>query len=270
MRSLRNDMKCNADITARDSFDQTADQYEIIRPNYPLELYHLIDTNLNSDLSDRILEIGMGSGQATEYLLKKGYRVTSIEPGVNFCRLATEKFKDYHRFELINDYFENCEIESNKFDMIVSATAFHWVSSEVAYSKTSQLLKQGGVLLAFWNSTPILDDDLVQTLKAIFDRFQAGLSHSMFAAPLEEQSISGLKEAKASGFYGHVTPINYMWNHSYNAHEFTRLLDTYANFQSLDQGVRDVVFAEIERVILDKYQGILKCQYMTFGYLAVK
>jgi SAM-dependent methyltransferase len=48
------------------------------------------------------------------------------------------------RFEVAS--FEEFEAEPGSFDLIVSATAFHWIDPDVAWSKSARLLRPGGWL----------------------------------------------------------------------------------------------------------------------------
>ena len=48
------------------------------------------------------------------------------------------------RFEVAS--FEEFEADPASFDLIVSATAFHWIDPDVAWSKTARLLRHGGWL----------------------------------------------------------------------------------------------------------------------------
>lgn len=98
-----------------------------------------------------VVEVGIGGGQATLPILRKGCKFTAVEYGEHFSALCREKYKDYPDFSVITDKFENVNFESNTYDLVFSASAFHWVPEEVGYSKVFSMLKSGGVFARFAN-----------------------------------------------------------------------------------------------------------------------
>src|SRR6185295_8644710 len=47
--------------------------------------------------------------------------------------------------------FEDTDLAPASFDLITSATAFHWLNQPVAIAKAGQLLRPGGWLANWWN-----------------------------------------------------------------------------------------------------------------------
>ena len=81
----------------------------------------------------------------------KVYFITAIEYGNNLADICREKFKDYNGFEVITSKFEDVELEDNAYDLIYSASAFHWIPEEIGYTKVFKALKPGGVFARFAN-----------------------------------------------------------------------------------------------------------------------
>lgn len=54
------------------TFDTAADAYEKFRPGYVDELYKIIFDYITLNESSNAVEVGIGSGQATLPILKKG------------------------------------------------------------------------------------------------------------------------------------------------------------------------------------------------------
>jgi ubiquinone/menaquinone biosynthesis C-methylase UbiE len=101
-----------------------------------------------------ILEIGSGTGQATLPLAKRGYTITCLEPGLNLMQIAKKKLTKYPKVNFLNATFEEWPIEKDKYDLVTSATAFHWVDQKVGYKKANLSLKPKGNLALFWNKHP--------------------------------------------------------------------------------------------------------------------
>lgn len=85
--------------------------------------------------SSDVVEIGIGGGQATLPILKTRCTLTAIEYGENFSKLCEEKFKEYKSFSVITNKFENVSFPDSKYDLVYSASAFHWVPEDIGYPK---------------------------------------------------------------------------------------------------------------------------------------
>lgn len=76
-------------------FDKAADYYDKFRPGYPKEIIEImVDKTKLNDYSNT-LEIGAGSGKATEYLKDYGFTIRCIEPGENLVKIGQIKYKEY-------------------------------------------------------------------------------------------------------------------------------------------------------------------------------
>ena len=63
------------------TFDLAAELYQDARPDYPEVLFDRLLQLTEMRPGDRVLEVGAGPGKATLPLLRRGLRVTAIEPG---------------------------------------------------------------------------------------------------------------------------------------------------------------------------------------------
>ena len=133
------------------TFDTVVSKYEKMRPGYAPELYQTIFDYAPIGEDSRVVEVGSGSGQATLPVLQKGCELVSVEYGENFSKALREKFKDYPKFSVITGKFEDAELPKDSFDLVFSATAFHWVPEEIGYRKVFEILKSGGVFARFAN-----------------------------------------------------------------------------------------------------------------------
>jgi 2-polyprenyl-3-methyl-5-hydroxy-6-metoxy-1,4-benzoquinol methylase len=125
-------------------FDNVADRYDATRPGYPVELIDEVCRAAGLRPGAQVLEIGCGTGQLTRQLAGRGYRLTAIDLGASMVAAAERNVADPRvRFEV-------CAFEefagAGPFDLIVSATAFHWVDPSIGLVKCAQLLRPGGWL----------------------------------------------------------------------------------------------------------------------------
>ena len=148
------------------TFDTVASTYEKLRPGYSDELYQMLFNYISIGQSSNVVEVGIGGGQATLPILKTGCNLTAVEYGEQFSKLCKEKFKEYPNFAVITDKFENTKLEDETYDLIYSASAFHWVPEEIGYPKVFAMLKKGGAFARFANH-PYRDKDNPVLCKAL-------------------------------------------------------------------------------------------------------
>ena len=63
-------------------------------------------------------EVGSGTGQATEPVLKTGCELTAVEYGVNLSEVLKAKFRDYQNFHVVTARFEDAELEEDAYDLV--------------------------------------------------------------------------------------------------------------------------------------------------------
>ena len=73
------------------------------------------------------LEVGIGTGQATLPFLKMNCKITAIELGEDLASFSRKKFEKYENFNIVNLAFEDYECPDCSFDIVYSASAFHWI-----------------------------------------------------------------------------------------------------------------------------------------------
>lgn len=230
------------------TFDTVAAQYEKLRPEYVAELYEDIFSYKRIDQSSHALEVGIGGGQATLPILKTGCRVTAVEYGENFSQLCHQKFREFPGFSAVTSKFEDFAGESDSYDLIYSASAFHWVPEEIGYRKVFDLLKSGGVFARFANH-PYKDkgrEEMSQAIQKVYDAYMpnAAEGSEYSEKEAEERAVTARK-------YG-FTDISYKLYHrtrSFTAKEYTALLGTYSDHMVIEEETRKKFFEEIEQVI---------------------
>ena len=117
------------------TFDTVASTYEKMRPGYPEALYSTILAYKPLDETSCVVEVGTGGGQATEPILRTGCQLTAVECGEKFAELLREKFRAYEKFSVVTGKFEDVPLEQNAWDLVFSASAFHWVPEKLGYEK---------------------------------------------------------------------------------------------------------------------------------------
>lgn len=234
------------------TFDTVADTYEKLRPGYVDELYQTIFEYKPINNLSRVVEIGIGGGQATLPILKTGCDLLAVDYGKNFCEICREKFKEYPNFSAVSGKFEDIDF-SGEYDLIYSASAFHWIPEEIGYKKVYDMLKDGGVFARFANH-PYRDKGKHE-LSAEMDRIYADYYynyHNKKQEPLveysEEQAENRALIAEKYGF----TDIQYKLffrTRTFSAKEYKMLLGTYSDHIAIEEKIRTEFFSKIEDAI---------------------
>ena len=240
------------------TFDTVADKYAKLRPGYVDELYQMIFDYITIDSSSNVVEVGIGGGQATPPILQTGCNLTAVEYGENFSKLCEEKFKEYKNFSVITDKFENVSFSDESYDLVYSASAFHWVPEEVGYPKVYDMLKRGGVFARFSNH-PYRDkgnlalSDAIDELYAKYYCKYYGKDIKLEKEYTEEQAIQRAEIARKYGFIDIKHALFYR-TRTFSAKEYIELLGTYSDHIAMEEPLRTEFFSKIEETI-NQYGG---------------
>ena len=134
------------DVEFRKVFDTIPEQFDKYRPRYSAELFDDLIAYAGISPDKTVLELGPGTGQATEPILNTGCDYHAIELGEHLAEMMKRKYGERQNFHIVNDDFITHDFGSQKFDMIYSAATIQWIPEKIAFSKTFELLKPGGTL----------------------------------------------------------------------------------------------------------------------------
>lgn len=242
------------------TFDTVATIYEKLRPGYNDELYKTLFDYIPVDKSSNVVEIGIGGGQATLPVLKTGCKLTAVEYGEQFSALCRDKFKDYLDFNVITNKFENVDFENDVYDLVYSASAFHWIPEEIGYKKVFAMLKKGGVFARFANH-PYRDKGnpaLSAAIDEIYDTYYNKYHNKKRELLTEYTEKQAADRAMISEKYG-FTDIRYALFYRervFKAKEYIELLGTYSDHIAIEETIRTKFFSAIENAI-NEYGGTI-------------
>ncbi len=234
------------------TFDTAADTYEKLRPGYVDELYHTIFEYMPINNTSRVVEIGIGGGQATLPFLKTGCDLVAIDYGKNFCEICREKFMAYPNFSAVSGKFEDVELNGEN-DLIYSASAFHWIPEEIGYKKIFDMLKEGGVFARFANH-PYRDKcnpDLSEEIDRIYAEYYYKYYNKEPETPIEYTEQQAYGRALIAKKYG-FTDIQYKLfyrTRTFSEKEYSMLLGTYSDHIAIEEKIRNEFFSKIEDAI---------------------
>lgn len=234
----------------RFTFNEDVENYDKWRPGYCKELFNDIIQYSELNKNKKAIEIGIGTGQATIPFLMTGCAVTAIELGKDLAECSEEKFKEYKNFSVYNTSFEDFQCDDNSFDILYSATAFHWIPEDIGYPKALNILKNGGTLALFWNKPFVKreDDLLHQKIQSIYQKYRP--SNDKF---IENDTARYNKIAKTIQSYGFrdLQVKLYHQTRVFTSSGYISLLDTYSDHRSMEKSTKQLLYNEIENAILE-------------------
>lgn len=228
----------------RKTFDQIPETFDKYRPRYREELFHELTVTCGLKPDKKVLEIGPGTGQATEPILKTGCDYTAIELGENFTSFMKNKFGSYRNFKIVNADFEKYPFDENTYDLVYSAATIQWIPEEIAFSKTYQLLKPGGYLAMFMtrsderSSNPDLKNEIDKVYEKHFHVKQK------YTCKLEYNNVLN---------YGFVNWRYKEWKRerTLTAEEYISYISTHCEHITLEEPYKSNFYAGIRKAIMD-------------------
>lgn len=126
-------------------FGNLSKNYDKARKGSPAESIDYIFKKIGKE-KPYILDIGCGTGIATEQLLENGAEAIGTDIDAEMIRLA--KADNRYRIEYQVAPAEKQPFASNRFDAVTAFSAFHWFASKAALDEIKRVLKPGGVFFA--------------------------------------------------------------------------------------------------------------------------
>ncbi|MBQ7679096.1 MAG: Type 1 glutamine amidotransferase-like domain-containing protein [Butyrivibrio sp.] len=229
----------------RSVFDTIPDLFDQFRPRYSEELFAYLIAEAGIGPGKRVLEIGPGTGQATDPILRTGCKYHAIELGQHLFRKMKEKYGELPTFSIVHDDFITHDFGKMRFDMIYSAATIQWIPETVAFSKTFELLKPGGTLAMMLTSADYRSDNepLYDKIQALYDRYykpDIPYTHGRFRYTSAPEY--GYTEVERHEFKGQRV---------LTADEYVALCGTHSDHIVIPEPLRTEFFEELRKAVLD-------------------
>ncbi|SDG22813.1 Ubiquinone/menaquinone biosynthesis C-methylase UbiE [Lentzea fradiae] len=231
----------------RTTFGEDAARYHRARPTYPPELF----TRLTGP---RILEIGPGTGQATLPLTALG-DVTAVELSPAMAALARTHAPAAH---VVVADFDVWPLPPDPFDLVVSATAFHWLDPATRMARCAAALRPGGSLAVI--STHHVAGGtgrFFAEVQEVYERWDPDTPPGLRLSPAEEIP----RELDESDLFEEPEFHRYEWELAYDTAAYVDLINTYSNHIALPD--RDRLVAGVAELIDTRFGGRIVKRYLT-------
>jgi trans-aconitate methyltransferase len=248
----------------RETFDRVAQQYDVNRPSYPAEVFEDVIriSGINTDF--RMLEIGCGTGHATEVFAARGFRIDAIELGENMAAIARQRLAQFPRVSIELGDFDTWTPPA-RYDLVYSATAYHWLDPATREQRIAAVLRAGG-WLAMWRNRHIRNgssDDFIDAAQPVYARFAPELCRNRAAPPGPDEVIEAEREEFTSGLFDAPQIRVHFWSRRYTAAEYIDLLNTHSDHQLLPADRRSRLFESLAGLIDTRFGGAVIKDYAT-------
>jgi SAM-dependent methyltransferase len=251
-------------VRRRSTFDEAAELYHRARPTYPAALFDDLAELAGIGPGSRVLEIGPGTGQATVPLAERGCRVVAVELGPQLAAVARRNLARFPAVEVVTAAFEDWPLPRERFDLVLSATAFHWIDPAVRVGKAADALRPGGWLATIaTHHVAGGDEDFFVQAQACYERWDPETPPGGARLPPATDVHGSGEELDRSRRFGPVEFRRYEWELSYTTSAYLDLLLTYSGHRALDAPARTGLLDCIAHLIDTAHGGRITKRYLT-------
>jgi len=263
-------------------FNEVPELYDRVRPGYPDELFADLVRIAGLGEHSSVLEVGCGTGQATRSLAMLGCSVTAIEPGAAMAALARQRIAAFGNVTVEESTFEEWDDGGRRFDVLVAASAWHWVDPSIGWRRAHDLLRPGGWTALLGNIVVrrVGEPEVYAETADLHERFFPG-NPDWGHPPLEDDVRStdegwGLVE-DPGGLFGPTIVRWYPTVQWFTGDGFADLLRSTSMYRRLDHDIREPLLDAIaERIrtrlgdrVARRYLSVLRIGPRRSGHGAV-
>jgi SAM-dependent methyltransferase len=138
-------------MTFERRFGQAADAYATFRPEYPHEILEQILAQLPTNRRNCAIDLGAGTGKATQMLTPQFARVIAVEPDP----LMAAKLREAEPRAIVRESTaEEFDFPEASAELVNIAQALHWMDTRRVLGNVLRWLRSGGVLAVYGFGLP--------------------------------------------------------------------------------------------------------------------
>jgi SAM-dependent methyltransferase len=255
-------------VELRRTFNRAAELYDRARPTYPTALFDDLARLAGVGPGCRLLEIGCGTGQATVPLAERGCEITAVELGAEMAAVARRNLASFPAARVVVAAFEDFPLPAEPFDVVLAATAFHWLDPATRVARAAAALRPGGALaLVGTHHVAGGDEPFFAEAQECYEEWMPGTPPGLRLEPADTIPRDGA-EIERSGLFGPVSFHRYEWDLSYTTRQYLDVLLTYSGHIALAARRRRGLLDCIADLIDSRYGGRITKRYLTELQLA--
>jgi SAM-dependent methyltransferase len=232
-------------------FERMAAEYARARPPYPSGLYAVLLAEGVIGPGSRVLEVGAGSGLATQELVRAGSEVVAVEPGVE---LADVLAREVPGVSVLRTRLEDAELAPASFDSVVAATSMHWVDLEVGLPRLHASLRPEG-WLAVWRHR-FGDEEVETDFRREVERVVARRPQRRPAARRTDDRPT-MDELAAGAWFEPVRTEHWRWSIDLTTDQVRRLFRTFSDWDAAEVEAVAQAADDLGGVVTEHYRSVL-------------
>ena len=238
-------------------FDSDPLRYDRARPRYPDALVDDLLSLASVPGGGDVLEIAPGTGQLSVGLASRGVRLTAVELGAGLAAVLRRNLERWPDAAVENARFETWT-PPGPFDLVVCATAWHWLDPSVRIERAVAALRPGGALA-------VIATHHVQggTKEFFIDAQECYLRSGWETEPgfVLPDTVSADTELDDSGRFASVVHREHRVDVDYTAAEYADLLRTYSPNGRLSVEQREGLMSCLTSLMNARYGGSITMTY---------
>jgi SAM-dependent methyltransferase len=152
-------------------FGTVADLYDDMRPDYPDGVYDAIEAVTGSFEGLAVLDLAAGTGLQNRSLTRRGAQLVAVDPDIGMLRRLRAKSPGV---PAVVGRGEAIPLRDGTVDLVVCATAWHWLHTAEALEAIRRVLRPGGHLALWWaNNSWDEGIEWEEAQSAVFDRWDS-------------------------------------------------------------------------------------------------
>jgi SAM-dependent methyltransferase len=234
-------------------FGEVADDYDRVRPPYPATVVDdVMAYGRSGPGGRRALEVGAGTGRATEPFAAAGLAIVALEPDDAMIRVLTRRVARFPRVEVVRASFEQFR-PAERFGLLFSAEAWHWTAPGTRWTRAADALAGGGTLALFFHRERIADPALRAAVLRVF------AEHAPSIVIRDEPVTAGVvwhrwpgDELAARDEFDHRASRHHLDRRTMPKAGYLDLTRTRSQFRMLPAPVRRNLWAALSRLFPDE------------------
>jgi SAM-dependent methyltransferase len=249
----------------KEAFNLVPELYDQIRPEYPISILQQIEDYARLNSKSKIVEIGPGTGQASDYFIKRGYNFLGIELGAELAAFAEKKYASNANSRFLCSSFEDWDSRNKSYELLLAAQCFHWIDTDSGIKKAAQVLKRDGVIAVMWN--------LEESQHTEFWKRGTDLHEEYFPPEMEDGkglaqwSQEFAKALEQSSLFSDAHAVEYEWQKRYSADEWIQMRNTFSRDIRMEPSRRKEFYGRLRELIEDLGGSFIRC-YRCICHLA--
>jgi SAM-dependent methyltransferase len=226
-------------------FGTVADLYDGVRPDYPDEVYDAIEAVAGPIDGMAVIDLAAGTGLQTRALARRRARVTAVDPDIGMLRKLRSTAP---AIPTVAGRGEQLPLRDGIADLVVCATAWHWLHTSDALAEIRRVLRPGGHLALWWANNRWGDGiDWEDAQSAVFGRWDSVRG----SVPPGADGVGprdAADDLRARGI-DVVLDQEFNWSREVTRDQHLKVLATHSNNLVLSESDRRELFVEIEAAL---------------------